>query len=324
MLFDHYDKSQGYSGSDSDDDSLAPLYNDLSQEHEGNRANHGVIPYEQDDFPVITLPDYDVYKRELDEAKRKHDLAMRALRECMNITKNSRLKIAISNAANSSLMVCARDYPVGDETNCRVKFKKEYLVGRPFAFFKYGQLVNDLLLDEVILSKRCTPVHFDIEIKQKKELHPYFLENSICILQKHVSSLSLESNERQIKCCIKAYNKIVMEPWNEDECKSGLRILCEHIKREMQCIVPQRGNDRIREQHTNMSILSRCRPEKFSFHIILKQIFCESNILSMPLVTFDVARKFVVHNTERVLNLIANDVDNIENDVYDFNSDTRF
>lgn len=44
----------------------------------------------------------------------------------------------------------------------------------------------------------------------------------------------------------------------------------------------------------------------------------------MPLVTFDVARKFVVHNTERVLNLIANDIDNIENDVYDFNSDTRF
>lgn len=230
MLFKYYNQTQGYSGSNSDDDSLVPLYNDPSQEHEGNRANHGVIPYEPEDIPVITVSDYNVYKRDLDEAKRKHDVAMRALRECMNITKYSRLKFAISNAVDASLMVCARDYPVGDEANCRVKFKKEYLVGRSFAFFKYGQIVNDLLLDKVILSKRCTPVHFDIEIKQKKELHPYLTENAICILRKHVSSLCLESNDRQIKCCIKAYNKIVMEPWNKDECKSGLRIFVSILR----------------------------------------------------------------------------------------------
>ena len=248
------------------------------------------------------LPDYDAYKRELTSAQEKYAHATSALRECFNIRSFRKLKQALNyTEGNSQKIVCARDYPVGDEINRRMKYKKEYLVGLPTVFFRYGQVVNKLLLDEVLLLKKPTPIHFDIEIKMKTELDSCFIENAKCILQNHASSLGLEHNVSKIETCAEAYCTLVVKPWEEDECIAGLRILCSHIKKVITSILPDRVSEENDEHTDYMSILLRCRSGKFSFHILLKHIFCESNLLSMPLIVFQISRTFVVKNTTIVL-----------------------
>ena len=45
-------------------------------------------------------------------------------------------------------------------------------------------------------------------------------------------------------------------------------------------------------------VLTGCRPKKFSFHVVAKYLFCESSVLTIPLlVFFEIARRFTVDNT---------------------------
>eukprot|EP00985_Skeletonema_marinoi_P016904 scaffold9184_cov88-Skeletonema_marinoi.AAC.1 len=54
-----------------------------------------------------------------------------------------------------------------------------------------------------------------------------------------------------------------------------------------------------------MSVLSACRPGKFSLHVVMQRFYCESQVVSMPLVAFEVARGFAQLNALTLFKKIA-------------------
>lgn len=50
------------------------------------------------------------------------------------------------------------------------------------------------------------------------------------------------------------------------------------------------------EDDLSMSVVSGCRDDKFSVHIVMDRVYCDSAVLSMPLVVFEIARRFLEQN----------------------------
>ena len=88
-----------------------------------------------------------------------------------------------------------------------------------------------------------------------------------------------------------AYVNLAIQEFNEQQCKAGLQIIQDHIGEFLKTILPTSVADYI-----DMHILTGCRASKFSLHIVMKDIYCESSVLSMPLVVYKIAHSFIVQN----------------------------
>ena len=210
-----------------------------------------------------------------------------------NIRIYSRLKQALE-ICSSEDMIFARDKPKGDDVNSRMTFQKEYLVAPLRRFFQFAHNWDkSVWLDEVVRSDIPCRVFFDIEVKVGEFGH--IPEKDI--LRDHVRALGIEATESTLEAIGGAYRSVIRERFTEETCQAGIAVLLEHIKRYLKRVLPDVPDDTL-----DLKVLTGCRSKKFSFHVVAKSIFCDSSVITLPLLVYEIARKFSVDNTKWLFN----------------------
>jgi len=148
-------------------------------------------------------------------------------------------------------------------------------------------------LDEVVEVTEASPFHFDVEIKASNvETNDKLVE----VLVGLCKSFGLEEhNHDKISNLYYEYVKISNTNFTEDICRAGLAVIKEHIH-EVFSHLPEGDATEL-----SMRVLSGCREKKFSLHLVMDKIYCESAVLTMALVVFEIARKFSVENMRWLL-----------------------
>lgn len=96
-------------------------------------------------------------------------------------------------------------------------------------------------------------------------------------------------------------------------CRQGLIATTKHIRHFLKYVIGdsnpnmldtvarsvERGDIErpLTNVHSSMSILTGCRPGKFSLHVMMDYVYCESVNLSMPLLVYEIARWWTRSNT---------------------------
>ena len=86
------------------------------------------------------------------------------------------------------------------------------------------------------------------------------------------------------------YTNVASGEFTEVVCRAGLDVIKESIE---DCLANVDGVER---SQLGMHVVSGCRSNKFSLHIVMKEVYCESPVLSMALVVFEIARRFSLDN----------------------------
>jgi len=219
-----------------------------------------------------------------------------------NIRRFPRLSDALARLVDmqprqtSALHCFARDKPSPDDSRARMNHKKEYMVATLRNFFRFCSTLETgrVYYDETLQSAKPNRVVFDIEIKQETAGDINALD-STSVLKQHTRSLGIEATDEVIERLAALHDRVAVSELDEAECKAGKSVAVQHICQLMTTTIPEYdfggGDD-------DLSILTRCRSSKFSMHVVLNRVFCESILLSMKLFVFEIARKFVFENTE--------------------------
>lgn len=196
-------------------------------------------------------------------------------------------------ALNKESVIFVIPKPNPNYTSRTIKYTNVYLVGPLVNVFRYAQAESGkVLLDEVVLADVPAKLHFDIEIKQKIE--DVDTEEMCSVLIQYFGCLSIEINDEQIRTLVDVYQDIRSSAFTEMECVEGLNTMQAHLSLFMKKMC---GNDENGEESmSKMCILSGCCSSKFSLHIIMNNVYCESQVLTMPLVAYEIARHFQVDN----------------------------
>ena len=207
---------------------------------------------------------------------------------------------------------------------------KSYLHGGYSAMFEFLDQAdrfqdNGFAFDEMIPYTRPTRAFFDIEVKRYvgsgsggavgsgyaelwEQRERAELDKYIKILTDHAKGSEdmmrasgrgrdrYAPSSKMIADLARAYRVVRTKPLSEEECYAGLKVMLSELKVAMARLI---GNDVVSEDDApwdGLFVTSRCRPEKFSLHVVFERIFFDRVYLSGPLIAYEVARMFVMKN----------------------------
>ena len=204
----------------------------------------------------------------------------------------------------------------------RLNYSKSYLVGGVGSFFRaFYSMQSPIVADEVVYVQPGVPIplYFDVEIKRegnakwnhRDNIDKYFLKGVVGILRKLIGGLGVDVegiDEGLINTLAAQYAMLSNVGWTEDDCTAGLSVICRHISDRLEMMLGSRiGDDEIdgdcipRNSCKAMHVSSGCREDKLSFHIVMDDIYCDHQCLSMPLVVHDIKGWFLKDNVEWLL-----------------------
>lgn len=242
----------------------------------------------------------DTFRTNASAAEREHlDRRQEAL--VKNLRKFEKLKQALVVARENDVVI-ALDKPRKDEALQRIKYTKEYFVGSPKKVFAFASDTRSaVVMDEVVSASRPVLLHFDVEIKRQRLGGQENQTNLVEILTDHVRHLFPEEGVREDNVLEELgglYMKWSSENWIEEYCSGGVSVVKAVIVEFLATFVlPEDCGDDARD----CSVVSGCRADKFSLHIVMNRIYCDSQVVSMPLVVFEIARAFSLANTRWLL-----------------------
>ncbi len=238
--------------------------------------------------------------------------------------------LVVGNVMSIRFIIIARDTPVkpydrllGEgavvrRRKAKLRFVKNYVVITVPKLFRYlCGLPNFATYDEVVLSDRPTPLHFDVELKVGEGYDPESKagEVSDVVYNSLVQIFPLDDIRRRVplregeedgdyKRRVCAYCRIIENAeyekclWTEGQCQAGYASVRKAVEKIVFEILCGSGCEEGLAELvcSELRILSGCRRDKFSLHILLPQVLCDSNVITMPLVVFEVARRFAVEN----------------------------
>lgn len=250
----------------------------------------------------------DIYYRELElqERREAYEEEFREARERSrdetkylhqySIMKYGTLKKALEARERNGFgpaILCARDVPKRNDNKMRIDFKKQYLIGRPRNLFSYAESVNmKVQLDEVMEANSPSPIHFDVEMKVSDNLASSVEDIAgvlIGVCKAYRPGEYDSVFDKATRLC-EHYSDVSHCPFTEEVCRAGLCVMKESIEDSLV------GMDKIDKAQLGMHVLSGCRADKFSLHIVMKEVYCESPVLSMALIVFEIARRFSLVN----------------------------
>ena len=219
------------------------------------------------------------------------------MRQLFKIKCATKLKEALEmHRANINIGIQSSVFCVDFKDTRMGTIKKRYWVASHKAMFNYAIRVDlGVVLYELIHPELRCRLHLDIEMK-KKDVGTAF---DIPLLQRGFESLldiwNLRLDERAVKEVVRRYCTIVKEPFTLGECKAGTKLLVEFVYQ----FCGEALKVSLGENMWEIPLLSGCRPEKFSLHIIPNVTF-DSSLGSMPLFVYELARHFSVVNVYKV------------------------
>jgi hypothetical protein len=93
------------------------------------------------------------------------------------------------------------------------------------------------------------------------------------------------------------YRFVATMDFSEVECRAGLMVIKSHLAEQLRRCYGVDSAD----WEERLSVLTGCRPSKILLHVIAGGLYCDSHLLVMPLLPFEVARSFVKENLWWVL-----------------------
>eukprot|EP00978_Attheya_sp_CCMP212_P004974 scaffold10969_cov36-Attheya_sp.AAC.3 len=196
-------------------------------------------------------------------------------------------KIENETSSGNKYMLFAREFPQVDHEHMRIKSTRQYLVGGGMSFYKYAHSVTGrVMLEEVIEESKITPLYFDIEIKQDANIFNHLLLGMV--FKTTASKMcGLEVNPVDVTHFVDAYIWETREPLTEKTCAAGLTVMLDHINVLLRQwnLLPKNSS------LAKVKVLTGCRQNKFSIHVIYKDLYCDAPITSMPLLVFEIARR---------------------------------
>jgi hypothetical protein len=197
-------------------------------------------------------------------------------------------------------LVFAVDRPVVTHATETIKYVKEYVVGSKVQLFRYAHGFHRhgvVVFDELVPADKPTPVHFDVEIK-RMPVGGMDDGDWLALLESHVKVVKdVQYDNAKLGQIVQAYRAISSMNWTPEECAVGLEIILAHVTDVLRRLLP----DDVHEASGEFGVLTGCRENKLSFHILVKRVYCDSTVLTMALVVFEIARLFVVDNTTWLL-----------------------
>jgi hypothetical protein len=94
------------------------------------------------------------------------------------------------------------------------------------------------------------------------------------------------------------YPEIASSEWDEDLCKACYRVVVEHVTQAIDLYFSgeETDFDTSTESYLKMSVMTGCRKDKFSLHIIMRHVYCECITISMHNLVWEIACFFVDAN----------------------------
>lgn len=256
-----------------------------------------------------------------------------------NTLSNAIARLGNNSRSNGGVFATPALHKSRSRASKQMTFVKRYLKAYYNLMFQH-MLTSPtcVAVDECIVSNMTfIPIHFDVEIKQEQIdgnfdagfagfMRLLEIENSqkkaLNALKKHVlhGSTFLSNmeefreppSEEVLIRVANEYVRLSQQEWTPGVCRSGVDIIENSISRTVgRALVEAREDpDESQKQEDeedarDMKILTACRADKFSLHIIMQRVYCESPTVSMPLVAFEIAREFDVENTRALFGAIA-------------------
>jgi Origin of replication binding protein len=197
----------------------------------------------------------------------------------------------------ASLHIFALPKPAVDCSKKQVRQVKQYWVGTLHQFFTFAADESaPVMLEECVISGMPMPLFFDIEIKQTdiEVLNTLLRRDWVKVLMCHCVNLQPEVtiDEDTAKLVMAVYNTVAVMEFTNEECKAGLLVIVEFMERFLQ--------ERLNLSCT-FNVVSGCRKNKLSFHVVTKDLLLDSSVKSMPLLVFEIARAFQIENLSHVM-----------------------
>ena len=203
------------------------------------------------------------------------------------------------------------------------KIARKYVVAPPDVMFR---LIGDHMprfnmVDEVILPFRRCRWFFDIEIDKKsddricgndkKESMVVALTDYMKALKKR--DVEIEgggaeedvrvNNSRLVRRLCRDYVEYSCMDWTEEECKAGIQVMTDTINDWLDTFFFSELKEEAGTKKALFRCSTGCRRKKFSMHLNAVNIYCDSPVLSMSVIAYQIARQFMDVNLEKVVHL---------------------
>mmetsp|Transcript_20239 Transcript_20239/g.48239 ORF Transcript_20239/g.48239 Transcript_20239/m.48239 type:complete len:300 (+) Transcript_20239:274-1173(+) len=199
----------------------------------------------------------------------------------------------------------------------KIKYLKEYVVTTARKMYRYCEKMDwrGVAADELICGSTKQPLFFDLEIKKLRKDF-WVTPDTGCRDDQRRGEMDLEYIpegycrgvlEDQVDDSRIAFIAAVYKhEWTYGVCRAGIRVLVDHIQDVVESLLlsyncPGVDEHAIGVMMKDVGVLSGCRQKKSSFHILFRRLICDRTSLTMPLLVYEIARRFSVENLKWVL-----------------------
>ena len=200
----------------------------------------------------------------------------------------STLEVAIASMKRrEAFVIFSIPKPIINNENLELSYAKLYIVGTQSRIFSVPQtLCTPFAMDEYIPNHRPTRLYLDIEIGKCER---GYIDNCNIgrILRAHFQQTNFQSDPAFEERIVQQYKEASCENWSETSCRAGVSMILDHVTSTIKDLV-----ENVQISDADYAIATGCRDTKFSIHIVLTNLFCDSNVLTTPLVVFEIARRW--------------------------------
>ena len=180
----------------------------------------------------------------------------------------------------------------------KVKIVREYLVCSPFAAFRLLHATEErACLDEVILSDEPIPLYFDIEISQVGDVDQLDMIRLAEVLKANMEFAIGDKDHPKlsgfIETILVSYKEHAGMEWDEDLCTAGIISVVTSVSKSITSVSEK---TKLPGKDDDFTVLTACRSEKFSVHLVCNRVYADSQVRSMPLLAYEIARDGSIEN----------------------------
>ena len=190
---------------------------------------------------------------------------------------------------------------------------RAYLVGTMSQFWRFTQFHNGAcMLEEMVVCNQIVPLYLDIEVKRMEIDRDFkdvqWIDGEANITEVHVRRfwsivkahvhgvLGYNMSDEAAKLVTRCFVIHSCKGLTEEECQAGICVMtefCTNFFREHMGVSENK--------FLKINAVSGCRESKFSVHIVMKGLVCDSAVRSMPLLVYELSKAFLKKNLQIVL-----------------------
>ena len=144
---------------------------------------------------------------------------------------------------------------------------------------------------DLVAGENMTVVEEEKYVSWLKEHFNKAMEDAVYTYEQPYIDVSNEF----LKNLARSYVNAATQDFTEDVCGAGTYVVLVHVKAVLRALLHGEVNE---PNHPvdDIKLLSGCRPNKFSLHVMMDRIYCDRFLLSMPIIVSEIARFWSIDN----------------------------